>query len=160
MSRVVEGALDLAPPGYSDWRAGSSTATWRLFATELITAKPRPRAGLPTDSILHDPLPYDLRPEDIPVRFIGEGQVADRIQSNPASFHVPSRREAEKVLKLFGCELDKSKGKGEHQNWTAADKRAFSLPTRDPVSKEVFDNLRAFIGKNKSTYVTEIRPRL
>jgi hypothetical protein len=161
--RVVEAALDLSPPGYSEWRVGASASVWRAFATQLIAGKPRPSpigASLPAESIIHGPLPYDLRPEDIPVRFVGEGQIATRLQSHPATFHVPSRREVEKVLKHFNCVLDKSGGKGAHQKWTRPDQRAFPLPTGDPVSLKVFNSLLDFLGIDKTTYVREIRSKI
>jgi hypothetical protein len=112
--RLVEAALDLSPPGYNGWRAGASASVRRAFATQLITGKPKPSGivvALPAESVIDGPLPYDLRPEDVPVRFVGQGHIADRLQSHPASFHVPSRREVEKVLKHFNCVLNRSVGR-------------------------------------------------
>ena len=161
--RVVEAAFDFSPPGYSEWRIGASPSVSRAFATQLITGKPKPSpigVGLPAESVIHGPLPYDFRPNDIPVRFIGVGRIADRLQSHPASFHVPTRREVEKVLKHFHCVLDRSGGKGGHQKWTGPDQRAFTLPLRDPVSLTVFNNLLDFLGVDKATYVRQIRTTL
>lgn len=163
LRRVVEASLDFSPPGYRDWRVGHEPETWRAFSTQLSTANPRmpfPGIGLPIESILTGPLPYDLLPSDIPVRFVGRGVIADRIQSHPATFNVPSRRELEKALKYFKHILDVSGGKGGHQKWTGPDQRAFILPTRDPVSLKVFKSFLHYLGLDKATYVSEVRPNL
>lgn len=161
--RVVEASLDLSPPGYRDWRLGAATSAWRTFATQLITAKPKPGApsiGLPVESILSGPLAYDFQPADVPLRFVGRGVIADLLQSRPASLNVPSRREIERALKHFGHNLDSSAGKGGHQKWTGPDQRAFVLPTRDPVSPGVFKTFLHHLGIDKATYVHDVRPRL
>jgi hypothetical protein len=161
--RVVEAALDLSPPGYRDWRVGAAPSVWRTFATQLITGKPKlslPRIGLPAESILSDPLAYDLRSGDVPLRFVGRGVIADMLQSRPASLNVPTRREIERALKHFGHSLDPSGGKGGHQKWTGPDQRAFILPTRDPVSFGVFKTFLHHVGIDKTTYVHDVRPNL
>jgi hypothetical protein len=120
----------------------------------------RPRNGLPVESILLGPLAYDFRPEDVPLRFIGQGVIADLLQSRPASLNVPSRREIEDALKHFDHWLDPSGGKGGHQKWTGPDQRAFILPTRDPVSVGVFKTFLKHVRIDKATYVREVRPKL
>jgi hypothetical protein len=163
MERVVAASLDLAPPGYQEWRLGDQPSTWRTFANQLSTGTPMATPagmGLPLESALTGPLPYDLQPDDIPLRFVGAGVIADRIQSHPATFNVPSRREMERALKHFRHSLDSSGGKGGHQKWTGPDQRAFILPTRDPVSTGVFKTFLHHLGIDKATYVRQIRPNL
>lgn len=163
LDRVVEGSLDLAPAGYQEWRLGHQAATWRTFANQLSTANPKINAtsiGLPLESALTGPLPFDFQPADIPLRFVGPGVIADRLQSHPATFNVPPRRELERALKHFRHSLDASGGKGGHQKWTGPDQRAFILPTRDPVSPSVFKTFLHHVGIDKATYVRQVRPNL
>ncbi|WP_144731168.1 MULTISPECIES: hypothetical protein [Comamonadaceae] len=163
LDRVVEGALDLAPPGYREWRLGHHAATWRTFANQLSTANPKINStsiGLPLESALTGPLPYDFQHADIPLRFVGSGVIADRLQSHPSTFNVPPRRELERALKRFHHSLDASGGKGGHQKWTGPDQRAFILPTRDPVSPGVFKTFLHHVGIDKATYVRQVRPNL
>ena len=163
LDRVVAASLDLSPPGYQEWRLGHQLATWRTFTTQLTTGKPKLAAlgiGLPLESIVGKRLPYDFQPIDIPLRFVGSGVIADRLQSHPATFNVPPRREMEKALKHFRHNLDASGGKGGHQKWTGPDQRAFILPTRDPVSTGVFKTFLHHVGIDKATYVRQVRPIL
>lgn len=163
LERVVEASLDLAPPGYQEWRLGHQPGTWRTFANQLSTANPKINAagiGLPLESVLSGPLPYDFQPDDIPLRFVGPGVIADRLKSHPATFNVPPRRELERALKHFRHNLDASGGKGGHQKWTGPDQRAFILPTRDPVSTGVFKTFLHHVGIDKATYVRQVRPNL
>ncbi len=163
LGRIVEASLDLAPPGYSEWRLGHQPGTWRKFANQLCTGNPKISAsaiGLPLESVITGPLLYDFKPADIPLRFVGSGVIADRLQSHPATFSVPPRRELERALKHFRHSLDASGGKGGHQKWTGPDQRAFILPTRDPVSTGVFKTFLHHVGIDKFTYVREVRPNL
>jgi hypothetical protein len=163
LDRVVEASLDLAPPGYQEWRLGHQPGTWRTFANQLSTGNPKVTTagiGLPLESALTGPLPYDFQTADIPLRFVGPGVIADRLQSHPATFNVPPRRELERALKHFRHSLDASGGKGGHQKWTGPDQRAFILPTRDPVSTGVFKTFLHHVGIDKATYVRQVRPNL
>lgn len=163
LDRVVEASLDLAPPGYQEWRLGHQPGTWRTFANQLSTGNPKVTTagiGLPLESALTGPLPYDFQSADIPLRFVGPGAIADRLQSHPATFNVPPRRELERALKHFRHSLDASGGKGGHQKWTGPDQRAFILPTRDPVSTGVFKTFLHHVGIDKATYVRQVRPNL
>jgi hypothetical protein len=163
LQMVVESSLDLSPPGYRDWRVGHRAATWRTFATQLSTGSPKPTAstfGLPLESTIRGPLPYGLQAADIPLRFVGPGVIADRLQSHPATFNVPTRRELERALKHFRHMVDPAGGKGGHQKWTGPDHRAFILPTRDPVSVGVFKTFLQHLGIDKATYVRDVRPNL
>ena len=163
LDRIVEASLDLAPPGYREWRLGHQPGTWRTFANQLSTGNPKSNPagiGLPIESALTGPLPYDFRSDDIPLRFVGAGVIADRLQSHPATFNVPPRRELERALKHFRHSLDASGGKGGHQKWTGPDQRAFILPTRDPVSQVVFKTFLHHVGIDKATYVRQVRPNL
>lgn len=161
LQMVVEALLDLSPPGYRDWRDGHQPITWRTFAMQLSTGNPNQTPiSLPLESTLLGPLPYDIQPADIPFRFVGSGVIADRLQSHPATFNVPARRELEKALKFFKYIVDPAGGKGGHQKWTGPDKRAFILPTRDPVSVGVFKTFLQHLCIDKATYVGEVRPNL
>lgn len=163
LERVVEASLKLAPPGYQEWRLGHQPGTWRTFANQLSTGNPKITTtgiGLPLESALTGPLPYDFQPADIPLRFVGPGVIADRLQSHPATFNVPPRRELERALKHFRHSLDASGGKGGHQKWTGPDQRAFILPTRDPVSTGIFKTFLHHVGIDKATYVRQVRPNL
>lgn len=163
LARVVAASLDLAPPGYKDWRLGHQALTWRTFANQLNTGNPKINAtgiALPLESALTGPPPYDFQHADIPLRFLGTGVIADRLLSHPATFNVPPRRELERALKHFRHSLDVSGGKGGHQKWTGPDQRAFILPTRDPVSTGVFNTFLHHVGIDKATYVRSIRPNL
>lgn len=163
LKEIVESSLDLSPPGYSDWREGHHPITWRNFTTQLSTGRAKMSASalaLPLESMLQGSLPYDFLASDIPMRFVGSGVIADRIQSQPATFNVPTRRELEKALKFFRHILDVSGGKGGHQKWTGPDQRAFILPTRDPVSVGVFKTFLQHMGIDKATYVRKVRPNL
>lgn len=159
--KVVESSLDLSPPGYREWRVGHQPFTWRNFSIQLTTGQTKASAlALPLESTLRGPLPYDFLASDIPLRFVGSGAIADRLQSQPATFNVPTRRELERALKFFRHILDVSGGKGGHQKWTGPDQRAFILPTRDPVSVGVFKTFLQHLGIDKATYVREVRPNL
>jgi len=163
LRKVVESSLDLSPPGYREWRVGHQSFTWRNFTTQLTTGQAKTSASalaLPLESTLWGPLPYDFLASDIPLRFVGSGVIADRLQSQPATFNVPTRRELERALKFFRHILDVSGGKGGHQKWTGPDQRAFILPTRDPVSVGVFKTFLQHLGIDKATYVREVRPNL
>lgn len=160
---VVEASLDLSPPGYQDWRLGHHLGTWRIFANQLAFGKTSAgQTGFspPLEGWLKgDPI-YELLPSDIPLRFVGSGQIADKLLSQPGIFGVPARREIERALTYFRYSLDASAGKGSHQKWTGQDQRAFSLPMRDPVSRGVFHTFLNHVGIDKLTYVREVRPNL
>jgi hypothetical protein len=163
LGSIIEGVLDLSPPGYQDWRAGHDRETWRKFAVQLSSGRPDlgpKHIALPLESVFRNPLPFDLITSDIPVWILGRGSIADQLSSHPASFHVPSRREAEKVLRHYKHRHVPARGKGSHEQWVAPDERAFPLPTRDPLSREVFGSLLSHLGIDKKTYVRDIRPKL
>ena len=161
--RVIDANLDLSPPGYNNWQAGGRRDTWRQFSTELMTGKAAQALKslpLPNESLLADPLPFDLREDDIPVRIVGHGVIADWLLANPATFSTPTRKEIERALKFFGYQCDKSRGKGSHELWSGDDKRAFPVPRRDPLSRGVFNSFLHHFGLDKMKYVLEIRPQL
>jgi hypothetical protein len=163
LARIVAASLDLSPPGYREWRLGHHADAWRALANQLSTGNPKiPKAGfvLPLETTLTGPFPYDFLPSDVPMRLVGGGAIADRLQSYPATFNVPPRRELERALKHFRHNLDASGGKGGHQKWTGPDQRAFILPTRDPVSRQVFKTFLHHVGIDKATYVRQVRPNL
>ena len=163
ISRVVQTTLDLSPPGYRKWRIGGEVKSWREFCYQLSTGKAVTKGNkpfFPLEGNLTATPPYDLQDSDIPVRFVGRGNIVDRLLSHPATFNVPTRRELEKALRYFKHFLDPSGGKGGHQKWTGPDQRAFILPTRDPVSRVVFKSFLQHLGIDKNTYVFKIRPQL
>jgi hypothetical protein len=163
LDQIIQASLDLSPPGYRDWRKGSTTGTWRTFATQIVSGKPRSGEavfGLPLESVIRGTLPFDLQSTDIPLCFVGTGVIAEALSNRPATFNVPTRRELEKALKHFEHAMDPSGGKGGHQKWTGPDRRAFILPTRDPVSPGVFKTFLHHVGIDKATYVQEVRPNL
>lgn len=163
ISQVVKTNLDLSPPGYRKWRIGSEVNSWREFCHQLSTGKvvaKGSKPSLPLEGILTATPPYDLQDTDVPLRFVGRGNIVDRILSHPANFNVPTRRELEKALRYFKHFLDPSGGKGGHQKWTGPDQKAFILPTRDPVSRVVFKSFLQHLGIDKNTYVLQIRPQL
>ena len=160
---VVESHLDMSPAGYRDWRQGEDVRTWQLFSSQLITGKPgvNLNVGIPLENIVQQPIAYDLRSTDIPLRFVGEGVVASSLLSNPAIFNVPTRKELEAALKFFDHKPNQAGGKGSHEKWSASDsRRAFILPRKDPVSRLVFKSFLAHVGIDKQTYVHKIRPNL
>jgi hypothetical protein len=163
IEQVVEGCLDVSPPGYRDWRKGRDVGTWRILATQLAQGRPRlssPSIGLPIESNIAGPFPYDFRPSDIPLRFLGRGLIADRLLGHPATLNVPTRAELERALKYFKHVSDRSGGKGSHEKWTGPDQRAFILPKRDPVSPGVFRTFLGHVGIDKATYLHDVRPHL
>lgn len=163
LAPIIESSLDLSPEGYKEWRKGEDLLVRRLFMGQLASGRERPdlqRLGLPIESLLDGPYPFDLRTSDVPFRFVGSGQIAERLLSNPAIFNVPTRREVEKVLKFFGYEHEKARGKGSHEGWIKPGKGTFPLPTRDPLSQKVFRALLDHLGLTKQQYVWDIRPKI
>ena len=163
IQKIVEAWLDLSPPGYRDWRVGDQIKTWRKFSTQLVTGQPaltKSGNSLPLDSIIKGPFPYDLRNDDIPLRFVGSGVIADRLQSHPSTLNEISRRELQRALKFYEHEVDPSAGAGSHEKWTGKDNRAFSVPMRDPVSGKVFKSFLKYVDIDKYTYVHNVRPKL
>lgn len=163
VERVIDANLDLSPPGYRNWRVGGKRETWRQFTSELMTGKPAHLSKplpLPNESLLADPLPFDLCEDDVPIRIVGHGVIADWLLANPATFSTPTRKEIERALKFFGYQCDKGRGKGSHELWFGEDKRAFPIPRRDPLSRGVFNSFLHHFGLDKMKYVHEIRPQL
>lgn len=156
---LVENALDCSPAGYREWRQGHDFTIWRMFSAQVSTGAQN-CAPVPLDSILRGPFPFDLNDGDIPVRFVGKGTIASALLAHPATFNVPSRKEMEKVLRYFKYDRRASSGKGSHEKWTGPDKRAFSLPSRDPLSRTVFTSFLHHMGIDKEYYVREIRPKI
>jgi hypothetical protein len=163
VERVVEANLNLSPLGYSNWRSGDRRETWRTFSSELSVSTLGGKLRgmeLPIESILKDPLPFELLDTDIPTRLVGHGFICDLLFLSPNTVRTISRREAEKVLKHFGYSADSSRGKGSHEMWTGPDNRGFPLPKRDPLSDGVFSSFLHHLGVNKAKYVNEIRRSL
>lgn len=164
LTKVVSASLDLSPPGYNQWRRGNDRETWRIFATQLATGKtnlPAPGIGLPIESALRDKLPFDVVPSDVPVYFVGQGQIANQILSSAAVFNVLARRELQRALgRFFRYQLVPGAGKGSHEKWRGEDGRIFPLPVRDPVSHKVFSAFLSHFGIKKADYIERIRPAI
>lgn len=163
VERVIHANLDLSPPGYRNWRIGSKQNSWRSLSSELVNGKVSNTFKgklLPTESLLLGPLPFDFETHDIPTRIIGSGVVVDSLLSSPASFATPTRREIERALKYMGYSVDKRRGKGSHELWAGNDSRSFPVPSRDPLSRGVFNSFLHHFGIDKMKYVEKIRPQL
>lgn len=161
VKHVVSAVLDLSPIGYRNWRIGDKVEAWRNFSTELSSAKPiRKTKPLPIESMLTDPLPFEILESDIPTLIVGKGIISDWLLSSPATFSTPTRREIEKALKYFGYQVNKARGKGSHEMWTGKDNHGFPIPRRDPLSRGVFNSFLHHFGLDKVTYVEQIRPQL
>jgi hypothetical protein len=160
--RVVEGVLDISPPGYRKWRDGRQRKTWRELSAQMVQGYPGVVANqlAPLEGLLSTTLPFDFRASDIPLRIVGTGTVMDRLLVHPAFFHVPARKEIERALRHFEYVRNPSGGKGSHEKWTGPDKRAFALPKRDPLSPGVFQCFLNHFNINKVTYAREVRPQL
>jgi hypothetical protein len=162
LNATIENTLDLSPPGYKDWRQGELVETWRILSTQLVRGKPSlpSQIGLPSESILRGEFPYDFQSSDVPLHFLGEGIIADRLLSHPAALNVVSYFEMVRALKHFNYACNPSGGKGSHEKWTRPDQKAFILPKRDPVSAGVFRTFLQQVGIDKSAYLREVRPGL
>lgn len=157
VERVVRYHLDLSPPGYRRWPDGHRTAPWRTLATQMAQGTPNLSSsghGLPIESMLREPLPFDYRPwDDVPCRFVGSGRIASAMFAAPATLNLPQRQEIRKVIQRhFSYELIKGAGKGSHEKFRHADGRMFSLPQRDPVSMTVFKNFLSHFELRKHDY--------
>ena len=159
-SKVVEATLDISPPGYRRWSVGHQKMSWRELITQMAQGHPVISGNLflPLESLLSTTLPFDFRPSDVPLYFVGSGAIASRIQAHPSVFNVPAKKEIEHVLRSYS--YVKSAAKGSHEKWTGPDSRAFVLPQRDPVSRGVFKSFLHHFGMNKSEYAEKIRSRL
>jgi hypothetical protein len=163
LDSVVKASMDLAPLGYREWRRGHQASTWRTFANQLSSGKPRIKQtgmNLPLENLLSGPLPYDFQFTDIPLHFVGAGVIADCLLSHPATLNVISRRELQKALKYYRYVVDVSAGNGSHEKWTGPDNRAFPVPRRDPVSHTVFKTFLDHVGIDKSVYIKQVRPNI
>ena len=157
--------LDLSPPGYNNWAVGKSKKAWQKLSTQCITAQPsiNGRNLLPVESILGDSFAFDIQPSDVPVRFIGKGNIVKHIQSHPSNFNVPNYKEIVSALKYFKYKIENlAAGKGSHTKWVGPEpnNQMFILPKRDPVSQGVFKSFLNHCGIDKRSYIRDIRPNL
>ena len=162
LTNVVEAILDLSPAGYNNWRVGHQKVNWKCLTTQIVKgrAKLEVKSILPLESLLSGTLPYDFRKSDIPLFFVGEGLIADRLQSLPSVINIPARKEIARALRYFQYMLDSAGGKGSHEKWIGPDNRAFILPRRDPLSRGVFKSFLDHFNIDKMTYAKEIRPNI
>ena len=164
LERVVEASLDLSPPGYDQWRRGHERDAWRVLATQVASGKvtmPAPGIALPMESMLRGALPFDFQPWDVPVYFVGDGQVASRLLSSPSTLNVPARKELRRALEhVYGYSLVPGGGKGSHEKWRGKDGRMFPVPCKDPVGRGVFDAFLDHFGIDKREYIERVRTAL
>lgn len=162
LMEVVEHYLDMSPLGYSNWRVGTQAISWKRLANQMMCGKDEiySECPLPLQSILdYNELPYDLMPSDVPIYFVGEGGIAEAVKTSDWGFNLPVRRELISALKYFGYTEKPERGKGSHIIWYK-EGRGFPLPSRDPVSYQVFQSFLHFIGITKREYMNDIRPHL
>lgn len=155
---VVAAHLSLSPPGYRRWREGSDQELWRTLATHAIQSRlrlPPPGNPLPLEALLVQRPPFELLPEDIPLRFVGTGRIASAVLSRPSTMRLPSRAELREVItKHFRYGLVAGAGKGSHEKYRSADgRRSFTLPTSDPVSPKVFSTFLHHFNLTKAEYL-------
>lgn len=157
VERVVRYHLDLSPPGYRRWPDGHLTKAWRTLTTQMAQGAPKllsPGHGLPIESMLREPLPFDYRAwHDVPCRFVGSGRIASSMFAAPATLDLPQRQEVRKVIQRhFQYELVRGAGKGSHEKFRHADGRMFPLPQRDPISMTVFKKFLDHFELRKHDY--------
>jgi len=149
--------LDLSPPGYRDWRFGDKADYWRVFSTQIITGLPECSnlsMPLPVPSLLKEPFPFHFVTADIPVRFVGQGMMANAIQGQESNLPHISRKEFIKALKYFGFEpMPASRGKGSHEMWTAPDKGKFPVPSGKSISHTVTKSFFNHCSITKGDYI-------
>jgi hypothetical protein len=145
--RIFEMLFELSPPGYSNWEDGDDVWTWRSFSTELVEGVPFDSDGkrpLPLEGLLRQMAGFELRPEDIPTRWVGKGSHADHL------FRVPARKEMIRFLKRRGYELEPG---GKHPKMChKGSGKCFPVPRKDPVSRNVFGSFLTHFGIDKNEY--------
>lgn len=152
---VVEEWLDFSPAGYRDWRAGDNHITWDRLASEIAKGEPGGHgAPAPIGGLLRSNTLFDLRLDDIPVYFVGQGVIASMF------FGAPSRREVTKILRHFGYGVLSGRGKGSHEVWKGPAGKTFTVPARDPLSTGVFHSLLEHFGWSKQQYMQQIRAQV
>jgi len=155
VQQTIEEWLDFSPKGYNGWRQGEQPDAWDRLASELACGIPfadgSSSSGLPLGGLTQGGNLFDLRLEDVPVYFVGQGLIA------AAFFSAPCRREVHRVLKHFNYSLLARRGKGSHEVWEGPDGKAFTIPARDPLSVGVFHSLLNHFGWSKPIYMQQIR---
>jgi len=157
---IVEDYLDASPPGYDQWAIGKTTMSWKTFGSQISTGKlTKQKNELPLDVIFDETyFQFHFLSTDIPIYFIGDGQILSRLISAPSTLRLPPRRELRKVIeKFYGYSLDPKGGKGSHEKWIGDNGRFFIIPGTDPVSPPVFKTFLHHFGIDKQTYINSIR---
>lgn len=160
LTRVIETHLDCSPPGYSNWRVGSDMETINRFAYQLIHSKDPSisyLSDLALDSLLFDELPFVFENEEVPVRWIGSGNIREILDRCPSVLNTITRKEAEEVLRTNDCQMKAGGGKGSHQKWECPDKRTFQIPKGKDLSGKVFKHFLDFLGVDKAAYIEKYR---
>lgn len=119
--QYIDEFFDASPAGYRDWRIGAKPETWRLLATQILSAKCAPPSPVPPLDSLLKTLPNEVaRLNNVPIWITTEEGIADRL------FGTPSRREAARFLEskgyIAGCG-------GKHPVFHGLDGMKFPLPT-------------------------------
>jgi hypothetical protein len=157
---IIEDYLDASPPGYDQWAIGKTTMSWKTFGSQISTGKlTKLKNELPLDVMFDETyFQFHFLPSDIPIYFIGDGQILSRLISAPSTLRLPPRRELRKVIeKFYGYSLDPKGGKGSHEKWIGDNGRFFIIPGTDPVSPPVFKTFLHHFGIDKQTYINTIR---
>jgi hypothetical protein len=145
----IDDLFDASPPGYRDWRMGADHLKWRALAAQVLSGRADPGSGIlpPVEGLLRNLPGMLFRTSDVPVFITTFTQLGRTLFS-------PARREAERILRHFGCAKDESGGKGSHEKWTRPGAtRPWTMPTRDPMSKHVFGTMLDFLNIGKEKYM-------
>jgi len=157
---IVEDYLDASPPGYDQWAIGKTTMSWKTLGTQISTGKLRNQKNELPLAVMFDETYFQFHflPSDVPIYFVGDGQILKRLISAPSTLRLPPRRELRKVIeKFYGYSLDPKGGKGSHEKWIGDNGRFFIIPGTDPVSPPVFKTFLHHFGIDKQTYINNIR---
>jgi hypothetical protein len=157
---IVEDFLDSSPPGYDQWAIGKTVESWNTLGSQIASGElTKHKNDLPLGVIFNETyFQFHFLPSDIPIYFIGSGQILSRLISAPSTLRLPPRRELRKVIeKFYGYSLDPKGGKGSHEKWIGDNGRFFIIPGTDPVSPPVFKTFLHHFGIDKQTYINNIR---
>ena len=157
---IVEDYLEASPPGYDQWAIGKTALSWKTLGMQIVSGKlAKQKNEFPLDVIFDETyFQFNFLPIDIPIYFVGDGQILRKLISAPSTLRLPPRRELRKVIeKFYGYSLDSKGGKGSHEKWIGENGRFFIIPGTDPVSPPVFKTFLHHFGIDKQTYINSIR---
>ena len=165
LERILEARLDLENTGSLSWRAGRETASWRRLATQMVRGRPgvSPHGmGLPMEVFLRDAkLPFEFSGADVPLHFVGSGQVVTRLAAALAERGTPARAELRRAItEHFGCTVVPGGLERGYEEFAGPDGRTFRLPRRTPLGQAVFDEFLRHFALSATDYRLKVRPRL